>query len=1030
MKKSLSVLVFLFLAASMAFAQSTKPVLGKKHPSFVKVTDQISLDQKIPQMQNLLQMTGYDELRLLRTETDEIGYTHEKHQQYYKGIKVDGGTYTVHAKDNQIKMFSGDFFDIGDLNVNPSKSAQMAFGAALSHVGAIQYAWEPAVKDGYPEYEKPSGELVIVADRDAKTPARLAWKFDIYAAQPLYRAYVYIDAHSGAFIREDLRIHDTNVPATGNSQYNGNVGFTADFTGSSYRLRQTSSGNGVETYSLNNGTNYNNATDVVSSGSNFTNDNTAVSAHWGAERTHSYYMTKHSRNSYDGNGAVLKSYVHYSNNYVNAFWDGIRMTYGDGDGSSYGPLVSLDICGHELTHGVTEYTANLVYSYESGALNESFSDIFGECIEAYAIGSNDWLMGDDIGIGGSGAFRSMANPNQFGDPDTYGGTYWYTGSGDNGGVHINSGVQNKWFYILTVGESGTNDLGNSYSVTGLGMTKAAAIAYRNLSVYLSSGSNFADARTGAIQSAIDLYGAGSAEEIATTNAWYAVGVGGEYGTTSYCNSQGNNSSYEWISNVTVGSFSNSSGAAGYTDFTGQTVSVNAGDSYAISLTPGFSGTVYNEYWKIWVDYNGDGDFSDAGELAFDAGSLSNTTVTGTLNVPSNASGTTRMRVSMKWNASQTACEIFSYGEVEDYTIDIGTGGGDTTPPSVPGNLQASNTTQTSTDLSWAASTDNVGVAGYNVYVDGVLDGQTTNLNYTVSGLSPATTYTMGVTAYDAAGNESGAATVNVTTLTSGGGGGTTTIMAHYFETGWDGWADGGSDCARYSGSRSWEGNYSIRIQDNSGVASSMTSPSFDASGYDQLDIEFYFYSYSMETGEDFWVRYYNGSSWTTVAAYAQGTSFTNNSFWVATVTLTNGSYNFPSNAQFRFQCDASGNADQIYIDAVTITGTSGSSLLAGQDGNTIKLVGSLEDPISNSLLDENVGSSVKLYPNPTSSQLNIETENLIQSVQIFTIDGSLVQQETALERGNSLNVGNLTPGLYFISIKTDKDTVVRKFIKQ
>ncbi|MEZ4849341.1 MAG: M4 family metallopeptidase [Bacteroidia bacterium] len=150
----------------------------------------------------------------------------------------------------------------------------------------------------------------------------------------------------------------------------------------------------------------------------------------------------------------------YSSNYVNAFWDGTRMTYGDGDGVNYGPLVSADITGHEITHGVTEYSANLVYQRESGALNESFSDIFGEMIEFHATGSNDWQMGTDIGIGGSGAIRSMNNPNLYGDPDTYGGSNWYnpncgtpTQFNDYCGVHTNSGVQNKWFYILAAGES-------------------------------------------------------------------------------------------------------------------------------------------------------------------------------------------------------------------------------------------------------------------------------------------------------------------------------------------------------------------------------------------------------------------------------------------------------------------------------------------------------------------------------------------------------------------------------------------------
>ncbi|RMF57727.1 MAG: T9SS C-terminal target domain-containing protein [Calditrichaeota bacterium] len=199
------------------------------------------------------------------------------------------------------------------------------------------------------------------------------------------------------------------------------------------------------------------------------------------------------------------------------------MTYGDGDGVTFSPLVSIDVVGHEITHGVTEHSANLVYSYESGALNESFSDIFGEAIENYAAGSNDWLIGDDIDISGNG-IRNMSNPNEDGDPDTYKGTYWATGSGDNGGVHTNSGVQNFWFYLLTNGGSGVNDNGFSYNVSGIGLTKAAAIAYRNLTVYLTTNSNYSDAYLGALDAATDLYGAGSAEYNSVSDAWDAVGV--------------------------------------------------------------------------------------------------------------------------------------------------------------------------------------------------------------------------------------------------------------------------------------------------------------------------------------------------------------------------------------------------------------------------------------------------------------------------------------------------------------------------
>src|SRR6056297_2798406 len=224
------------------------------------------------------------------------------------------------------------------------------------------------------------------------------------------------------------------------------------------------------------------------------------------------------------------------------------------------------------------------------------------------------------------------------------------------------------------------------------------------------------------------------------------------GSVSYCSSQGNNSSYEWISQVDIGNFSNSSGAAGYTDFTGQTVTLTAGSAADITLTPGFSGSTYNEYWKIWIDYNGDGDFSDNGELVFDPGSMSSSAVSGTINVASTASGTTRMRVTMKYNGEPSPCETFSYGGVEDYTVSFSGGGDDTEAPTAPTNLAASNVTETSVDLSWNASSDNVGVDHYTIFQDGSSIGTTSNTSTTVSGLAEATTYSFYVKAEDAAGN--------------------------------------------------------------------------------------------------------------------------------------------------------------------------------------------------------------------------------------------------------------------------------------
>lgn len=257
-------------------------------------------------------------------------------------------------------------------------------------------------------------------------------------------------------------------------------------------------------------------------------DEVATDCHFGIEMTYDYYFDSLGRDSYDDAGAKILQYVHFENNWFNAQWTGSSIRYGDGNGE---PLTSIDIISHEFTHGVTEYTAGLEYQKESGALNESFSDIFGTVVEYTKFNAGaSWIIGKN-----SFSLRNMSNPNAFGNPDCYGGKFWTnvlnctpTNANDWCGVHNNSGVQNFWFYLLCVGDTGVNDLGNAYKVQPIGMNRAAKIAYKNLRDYLNPISTYADARAGSIQAAIDLYGYDSPEMIAVMNAWHAVGVGQPY----------------------------------------------------------------------------------------------------------------------------------------------------------------------------------------------------------------------------------------------------------------------------------------------------------------------------------------------------------------------------------------------------------------------------------------------------------------------------------------------------------------------
>jgi endonuclease I/chitodextrinase len=376
------------------------------------------------------------------------------------------------------------------------------------------------------------------------------------------------------------------------------------------------------------------------------------------------------------------------------------------------------------------------------------------------------------------------------------------------------------------------------------------------------------------------------------------------------------------------------------------------------------------------------------------------------------------------NLTYTVAEWDSFSQdtfsgLGNHTVD---GGADTTAPTAPGSLVASNETQTTVDLTWTAATDNVAVTGYEVFNGTTLVTTTTNLNYSVTGLTAATAYTFSVKAIDAANNISTASNIASTTTLSSSS--STIVSQSYFESGLDNWTDGGGDVARYSGSRSYEGSYSIRLRDNSGTASAMTSEAYDVSPFDTVDIEFYFYSYSMETGEDFWIRYYNGSSWTTIQTYVSGTDFNNNGFYTATVTLDKNNYTFSNNSQFRFQNDASNNSDHIYIDQVTITGKTGSLLPKGTPRNNVKF---LKGMISN---ESNVLDDFTIYPNPVSNSIiNIKINEVENANYKITNTLGQVVLEGKLTT-NTIKINTLKNGLYFLEINTQEQKMMKKFIKK
>jgi hypothetical protein len=455
---------------------------------------------------------------------------------------------------------------------------------------------------------------------------------------------------------------------------------------------------------------------------------------------------------------------------------------------------------------------------------------------------------------------------------------------------------------------------------------------------------------------------------------------------AYCSSNGNNSSYEWINKVVLGSINNTSGNnGGYHNYTSLSTNLTAGSAYSINLTPGFASASYNEYWRVWIDYNNDLDFNDAGEQVGQGSG------TGAINVAftvpaGTPTGNKRMRVSMKYNAYPTACEVFTYGEVEDYTVVIGSGGG-----------------------------------GGATCSDGIQNQGETGIDCG-GPCTPCATCNDGIQNQGESGVDCGGPCGACPPPPPPGN---VVLSASYFETGWDSWTDGGSDVARVYHANAWEGNYAIRLTDNSGTQSAMTSPNYSMSGGTGAQIQFYFFASSFESGEDFWVRYSsnNGSTWTTIAAFTVGVNFNNNLFYVTTVTVPNFS---PTTGKFRIQADASADNDYLYIDQVTITKLTGSSL--PESGVVIEAVKDENPTIKpGHQLDEE--GALEVYPNPASEYLNITFNREIGALRLTSIDGREFPVDSEAGEAKMLNIQHLVPGIYILSIESGGEWYPVRFSK-
>jgi Zn-dependent metalloprotease len=408
------------------------------------------------------------ELSLLRSSPG-AGGSHVRFRQMHRGVPVFAAELVVGLDANYaLASINGEISPDLDVEVTPTLKADEARELALQAVSK----WH-AIAPGDLQAEMPA---LHVYDARLLKPSMLApvlvWKTNVTARHlaPI-RELVLVDSRSGA-----ISLHFNQVHLA--------------------KDRNTHDAEGSDTLP---------GTLICSEGDAFpdcaASDPDVINAHDFAGDAYDFYATMHARDGVDGAGGTIVSTVHWDDGVScpNAFWNGEQMAYCDGMADAD------DVVAHELSHGVTDAESNLLYYYESGAINESLSDVFGEFIDLTNGKGDDspavrWLLGEDLAVIG-GAIRDMAFPGTFGDPDRMTSEDYWTSSSDNGGVHINSGINNKAVYLMTDGDSF-----NGYTVTGLGLSKVARIYYEAQTNLLTSGADHGDLYEVLYQACLNLVG--------------------------------------------------------------------------------------------------------------------------------------------------------------------------------------------------------------------------------------------------------------------------------------------------------------------------------------------------------------------------------------------------------------------------------------------------------------------------------------------------------------------------------------------
>ncbi len=519
--KKVCILITLFLNVQL-YAQEVKIVPASKF----EPAKAVSYDDFFDVFGTALNLTAENSMIAHNTNSQNKNShsKHVKYKQYYKGIEVYGVAYTLHGDGHKVQYGTGTYLPNLNIDVqNPTTSTE-AEAKAIRHI--IAKSAKPFTK--FDKQKIWLSEVIgpVIIDRnfpDISGEYTLAFKIHVSAKGEAIKHEVIISANDHKVVFDQSLVKHGHADGIGKTFYYGNQKITTDsIAPDQFVLRDLTRGEGITTYTMSSGipqllTDKNNVWDDEEA-----NDLVAIDAHWTTSMFYDMMLDSFDYSGLDGMGKSMNPVVFYGGmkNFINAFWDGDNAYFGQGDCHN-GPLTTLTVVAHEFTHGVTQYNSDLIYSGESGALNESMSDLFGKALDIYVRPKDfSWDLGPDFSLSPfSELFRSFSDPNKVGHPKKYKGYLWE----EDADVHTNSSIMNHWFYLLVEGIKGENE-GTFYDIQKMDMTDLLKVVFLCQTSYLTPTSGYQEMYEFTLLACAELYGDQSSQYQSIKEAWKAVGL--------------------------------------------------------------------------------------------------------------------------------------------------------------------------------------------------------------------------------------------------------------------------------------------------------------------------------------------------------------------------------------------------------------------------------------------------------------------------------------------------------------------------